>query len=491
MTQHLTLPPKPSYRSRPHAMHLCALTLALTLAGCASVVPDSQLAALTQRHDMSLPAAQAAGHGAPATQQRSWWQDLQDPQLNVLVDMAQARNLNLQSAMATMREARALAGLASREGLPQGSLALSAQGARPSLAEVDPYRLGYPRPPHQNLIHISQALSWEIDLFGRVGTAQAVAERELDISRADLQAAQALLQADVVDRYIQLRAAQQSQALSQQQLGLNEAMRFQTQSRVTAGLMDARELNVLEAEAKNLQSEVIDAQAQAHRHLAVLAVLCGHSPADIERAMPSLRTRQPLPAVPQQQTLTVPEDLLNRLPNVARADAALRASMGQTVLAQREHLPRLSLAATIGLNETSSRMSKAGAVRYVAGPSLQWDWLDAGRRQAREAAAQAGSERAWAHLEQTVLQALADGESSLRTWQAQSTAWRQAQDAQVAMEASAQYTRTRAELGLEPDLHALRDKHQALIAQQRSAQTQAMALQSWVQVQLALGTWQP
>lgn len=468
---------------------LLPLLLALSLVGCASVAPPSQLPALQARHDSRLPAAAGLQPGPMAS--TAWWQALQDPQLNALVEQAQARNLDLKAALATVQQARALAGLARREGGPQASLGATAQVSRASMPEVDPYRSGQPRPPEQRLIGLSQSLSWELDLFGRVATAQAVAERELDMARADLRAAQALVQAELVNRYVQLRASQQLETLSAQQLELAEARRQQLQARVTAGLADARELRAVEAEQAQRSAERAGLQAQLQQTLAAIALLCGHAPAALDRELAALRQPQALPALPLQQSLQIGEGWLQQLPQVARADAALRASLGQQVLAERAHLPRLSLAATVGLNESASRLGQAGALRYAAGPALQWDWFDAGRRQAREAAARAGSERVWAQFEQTVLQALAEGESSLRGWNAQARGWEEAQAAERAAAEAARYARERQRAGLEPAIQALTAEAQRLDARQRSLSQQAQALQAFVQVQLALGAWQP
>ncbi|MBB4845359.1 outer membrane protein TolC [Paucibacter oligotrophus] len=481
-------------RTSPSLLALALLwAQVLTLGGCAAVAPPSQLPELQARLDTRLPAA------APLPQQAlpapsattAWWQALQDPQLDALVQQAQARNLDLKAALASVKQARALAGLANREGGPQGSLGLSAQISRASLPEVDPYAQGLPRPPEQRLIGLSQSLSWELDLFGRVATAQAVAERELGMAQADLHAAQALLQAELVNRYVQMRTSQQGLALGQQQLELAEVRRQQLLARVKAGLADARELRAAEGEQALRIAEHAGLQAQLQQNLAAIALLCGQTPAALDLELAALRQPQALPILPLQHSLQLSEGLLQRLPQVARADAALRAGLGQQVLAERAHLPRLSLAATLGLNEGFSNLGQAGALRYAAGPTLQWDWLDAGRRHAREAAAQAGSERLWAQFEQTVLQALAEGESSLRGWRAQVIAWQETQTAELAATEAARYTRERHKLGLEPQLAALSSEAQRLDAQRRSLQQQAQALQAFVQVHLALGAWQP
>lgn len=476
------------------AARLAALALAAFLSaflsGCATVAPTSRLPQWQARHSARLPAAEGLPTAA-AQPGRAWWEDLQDPMLDQLQAQALARNPGLQAALATVREARAMAGLASREAGPQGGLGLSAQAKRPSSPDVDPYRQGLPRAPELRLIGLGQSLSWELDLFGRVGTAQAVAERERDMAQADLHGAQALLQAEVARRYIQLRAAQQIEALALRQLALAAARQAQLEARAAAGLADAREVRAAEADQAQRQAMGAAAAAQIHQALAALALLTGHSPAELDGPLTGLRAPLALPAVPGQQRLAVPEDVLQRLPHVARADAALRASLGQEVLAQRAHLPRLSLAATLGLNESPGRLGRSGALGYAAGPILQWDWLDWGRRSAREAAAQAGSERAWAQFEQAVLQSLADGESALRGWNAQYVGWQQSRRALAAAGEAARYAAERQALGLEPPLSAMTAEAQRLGAEQAATEQQALALQAYVQVQLALGAWQP
>lgn len=469
---------------------LATIALVVGLSGCATVAPPSQLPELLLRHDTALPAAK----GAPliaSLPSRAWWEDLKDPALNQLLSEAQVRNLGIKASLATVREARAMAGLALAEGRPQGGLALSAQASRPSSPEVDPYRQSLPRAPEQRLISIGQSLSWELDLFGRVGTAQAVAERELEAAQADLHGAQALLQAEVVRNYIQLRAAQQMEELSGQRVALASAKLKHLDARAAAGFVDAREVRIAETELGLRHANLATAMGQVQQALATLALLTGHSPAALDGSLAEMRQPKSLPIVPEQATLIVSEELLKRLPHVARADAALRSSLGHEVLAQRAHWPRISLAATLGLNESTGRLGRIGALRYAAGPSLQWDWLDVGRRTTREAAARAGSERAWAQFEQTVLQALADGEIALRGWQAQYQGWQHSQQAMEATQQAAHYAAKRQALGLEPPINVISSEAQHLDATQAVVLQHAQALLAYVQVQLALGTWQP
>ncbi|MFG6456013.1 TolC family protein [Roseateles sp. BYS96W] len=478
------------HRRRARAALSLALALALGLGGCAAVAPGPQLPALQARHDAPLPAA-TGHHTLPGNAGHAWWQDLHDPTLDALVAQAEARNLNLQTALAAVREARARAGGVQAQSRLQGGLSAQAQAARPSLTEVDPYRQGLPRPPEQRLVTLGQALSWEVDLFGRVGTAQAVADRAVDAAAADARGAQALVQAEVVRHYIALRQAQQAARLSDEQLDVATRRLAQLQARARAGLEDPREADAAATGLAQLRAAGAGWDAQTPVELAALAVLTGESAARPGPLLQSLQTPAPLPSVPDDATLTVPADLLGRRPDVARAEAQLRAGLGQAVLAERAYLPRLSLAATLGLQQTPGQLGRANAVRYAAGPVLQWDWLDSGRRAAETAAIQAGNEAAWAQFEQTVLTALAEGESSLRGWQARWLGWRQAQLALSSADQAMTYSARREALGLEPAATSLSTRQQRLSAAQQALEQQAQALAAYAQVQLALAAWQP
>jgi NodT family efflux transporter outer membrane factor (OMF) lipoprotein len=485
---------------RPPLLHrrtALAGLLALALTGCASVAPPSAIGPATERHDTALPATTALGL-TTGTPSRHWWHALQDEQLNTLVQTAMQHNQDRQAAVAAVRQARALAGLAERNALPQGSLSAQAQAQRPSLAEVDPYNQGLDRPPQQRLGTIAQMVSWEIDLFGRVGTASAVAQRQADAAAATAHSAEALLQAEVVRHYVLLRLYQHDLARLHEESDVLQRRHALLQARERAGLADKREALAAQAQREQALATIAQTQAALHGTRAALAVLAGRAPTTAEAdstwqalLAPQATASVALPAVPDTSGVVQPTDLLTRRPDVARADAQLRAALGETVLADRAHLPRLSLNLSAGLNAPFGALGQASAVRYAVGPALQWDWLDAGRNRARAAAAKAGDEVAWHQFENTVLQALADSESALRQWGAARTAWQHATQAESAAQRAAQHAQKRFDTGLEPPTEALQHQAQWMQARRSAMAQQADALQAYARVQLALAAWQP
>lgn len=481
----------PIWKARYSVCAAAALTLLLT--GCASVTPPSKLDAISTRLGVTqqpTPAAAAAGValGVPS---RTWWQDFGDSALNTLVAQSMERNHELQATLASVREARSLASLAQREALPQGSFTAQAQQLQLSQPEVDPYRQGMTRVPEQSLLTVGQMVSWELDLFGRAGTAGAIAERHWDVARADAHAATALLQGEVVRQYLRLRQHQSELAIMDIERDTQQQRLAQMRARVQSGLADQREALAVESELVRLQAEQANMQAIVHSARAALAVLSGRAPTHSDATWESLMAPKLLPAVPASMVLKQPTDLLAQRPDVVKADALLRASLGQVVLAERAHLPRLSLNFAASMNERAADLGSAGALRYAAGPLLQWDWLNLGRNKARQAAAQAGSERAWHQLEQTVLKAIEDSEGALRQWVAVRQTLQHSQEAETAAGAASAYAGKRHHTGLEPAVQALAQQAQHLRARRATVGAQAAVAASYAQVQLALGAWQP
>jgi multidrug efflux system outer membrane protein len=190
-------------------------------------------------------------------------------------------------------------------------------------------------------------------------------------------------------------------------------------------------------------------------------------------------------------SLVQPTDLLANRPDVIKADALYRASLGAVVLSERAHLPRLSLGAAIGLEGRSGDLGRASALAYSGGPVLQWDWLDMGRINGRTQAARAGSERARHALEQAALKAIEDSENSLRNWLAAQQVLLQSGRAEQAARAAADYSESRRKAGVEPSTRALEMQVAALRAHRSAAAAQAGVIEAFAQAQLALAAWQP
>lgn len=469
----------------PTKRNTVLLAMAL-LTGCASVAPPSQIPTSQQQLAVRTSTAALAAGVERGQLSTDWWLALADPQLDALLRQAMQYNHQRQAALATVRAARLAADVTRREALPQGNLSAQVQRQQLSSIEVDPYRQAQPRPPAQQLGILQQSLSWELDLFGRAGTAAAIAERQADIKEADLRAATLLLQADVVRQYTRWQQARLSRTLLQEELKARQERDAQLLHRQQAGLVDPRDVLAAASTTQQTQAEMATNEATATSAAAALAVLCGENPLSALHDSDDLR----MPVVPVDTAILYPDDLLTRRPDVVRADAQLRVSLGEAVLADRAHLPRLSLNLSAGLMAPLGQLGNADALRYTLGPAFNWDWLDAGRRAVQRAGAEQNQLAAWHGYEQAVLTALQEGEISLRQWKASRSQLTSAETAATLANRSASYSLTRSRVGLEPQNLALAQHAAALQAQRSELAAHTTAIEAYVQVQLALGAWQ-
>ena len=175
------------------------------LRASAAALSCAALAACVSVQVPKLPAGDLPAHWRNASPQlgakpdlTGWWKHFDDPQLDALVDAALRDNLDVQQAALKLRAARALEDA-------------SAASFRPHLAFNT---IEQPNP--QNTASYFQAgfdATWEFGLFGRADASGHIAQADTGEAQAALQSARVSLVAEVVREYLQLRAAQRSEAL--------------------------------------------------------------------------------------------------------------------------------------------------------------------------------------------------------------------------------------------------------------------------------------
>ena len=148
-----------------------AATLALAVAGCASVSPQSAAPSA-----VDVPAAWSASSGpasARATSLAQWWSRFDDPLLGTLVARALEANTSVQGAQAALRQARALRDVTAATLLPAVGASASAQRSTAgSDTSSNSYKAGLDA-------------SWEPDVFGGNRSALGASEANVQGQRRE------------------------------------------------------------------------------------------------------------------------------------------------------------------------------------------------------------------------------------------------------------------------------------------------------------------
>jgi|tagenome__1003787_1003787.scaffolds.fasta_scaffold20989195_5 multidrug efflux system outer membrane protein len=363
----------------------------------------------------------ATESGVSDAELASWWRAFGDPQLSALVNRALAQNLDVETAAARIREARAQEVVAGAAAVPQVDAQASATRQRISenAIPVPPVAagggagggsLGIPGSEF-NTFRIGFDASWEIDLWGKTRRSIEAAHARTGAAvwnRRDLQVSVA---AEVANTYLTLRTLQQRIANAEAELARQQRFEQLVAARARGGLVTGQDLVQQRSERSAAASAIPPLRAQAQAQIHALGVLTGDTPealvSELSRAK-ALRTAPPL--IPAG----LPSDLLRRRPDVRAAERELAASSADIGVAVADLYPRFSLTAAAALVSTAlASLLTWGSRSYSVGAALDWPIFNGGRTRGIIAVANARRDQALIAYRKAVLGALQDVEDAL------------------------------------------------------------------------------
>ena len=382
-------------------MKLLPLLTALVIAGCATV-PEID--------PSSLPAAPAAfkeagarftvAPPAAASPRGEWWKAFADPQLDDLVARADRSNTSIQVAAARLAQARAIARITDADRMPQ----LSASG---SVTRASGYVNGTGGPA-RDFGAVGANLGYEVDLFGKLSRASEAASLDAQSREALLQSTRLLVEAEVAQTYLALRALDVERALVRGTVGAYRETLDLTERRFRAG--DVAELDVARArtEVAATESEALALDQRRAQLEHALAVLVGEVSSAFD--LPAGEWNTALPAIPAG----VPSTVLTRRPDVSAAQLGMLSAQQRVGVAKAAWFPDLSLTATGGYASPDlGDLFKWSARAWGVGALLSLPVFDGGRRAAGVQNASAQLDEAVARYREQVLVAFRDVEDQL------------------------------------------------------------------------------
>lgn len=408
------LPSLPFWMARA----MTPLLIAMVLAGCATHP------SVDQTHALATPKASAAfkeSNSALVTNaavaiavmpasQANWWTVFSDPVLDQLISRATSSNTSVQIAAGRLAQARALAGLTDANRAVQVGLGGGVVRQTDITANNKP----------GTLVSAGANLSYEVDLFGKLAGASNAASLDATARASLLRSTQLLVQADVAQTYISLRALDAERTLVRDTLQAYRNTLHLTEVRFREG--DVAELDVarVRTEVASTESEALalDRQRAALEH--ALAVLVGEVASSFEVTPAEWATT--LPVIPAG----VPSTVLKRRPDVLAAQASMQAAQARLGVAQAAWFPTFSLTASGGYAAPEiSDLFKMSMRGWGIGALMSLPVFDGGRREAGLQGANADLDIAGAQYREQILVAFQDVEdqlSSLRLLAEQSDA---------------------------------------------------------------------
>ncbi len=464
-----------------HRMHrvtrlpVTVATVALLLAGCASMAPPYEVPALP----VSAFYANNAMQEGVSVAAIGWLEYFTDRQLQAVIALALDNNRDLRTAVLRVEEARAIYGIQRSEQFP----AIGAQaGLDRSRIPADLSPTGKSLVGSQYQVALGQA-SWEIDFWARVRNLKDAALENYLATDAARRAAAIGLVAQVANSYLSLRELDERLVLARRTIvSRAESLRIFTR-RVEVG--STSRLNLTQVQTLLTQAQALGAQLEQLRAAQwhALTLLVG-APVDLH-LVPEHLDEQYLPV---ELGAGLPSDLLIQRPDIVAAEHQLKATNANIGAARAAFFPRVTLTSSLGTASAElDGLFASGSLAWIFSPSISLPIFDGDRRRNNLSLTEARRDLAVANYEKTVQSAfrdVADALSARRWLTEQSTI---VQTALAVQTERARLSQLRYDNGAAAFLDVLDAQRDLLAAEQQVVQIRRALLTSRVSLYAALG----
>jgi outer membrane protein, multidrug efflux system len=328
-----------------------------------------------------------------------WWDVFRDPILADLIREALHNNYDVAIAAARVQEARAVFVSTRSDLYPSVDYGVSA-----GRAKLTPGIAGSPGGPAlnaSNFYSASMAMSWELDIWGRIRRSNEAAWAAFLATEDARRGVWLTLVSELAQAYFELlaldvqleiarnstNAYQRTYDLFLDRFQFGAASKLET-SRAEGALGDAQ------ATVPQLESDIVAKENQ-------IGILLGRPPGPVPRGKPMYE--QPVvPVVPAG----LPSTLLERRPDLREAEQQLVSANARIGIAKADFFPRLSLTALFGAASPQlSAITGGSATIWAVAGGLSGPLFNAGRTLGTYRASIAQWEQAKLQYEQAVLTA--------------------------------------------------------------------------------------
>lgn len=462
---------------RPVLLLLLALN-ACTTVGPNYVPPETDLPGVwAERLEGGLTEAELDPHTLS-----HWWKTLGDSTLDSLIERAIAANLDLRTADAQLRQARAQRAITGGTRFPTIEAGASAVRAGSS----DNAGVG----GTSELYSSSFDAGWEIDIFGGRRRAIEAADADLEAAQEAQRDVLVSVLAEVALNYVELRTFQSQLSVAEENLKNQEETLEIVQAKHDAGAVTKLDLDRAVSNVENTRSEIPRLNQNISRAENRLAVLIGEVPGDVTIELESV---QPLPTPPVRVAVGVPAEALRHRPDVRRAERELAAETARIGVATAEIYPKFTLTGTIGLESLSlSNLTESDSQTFGIGPSVRWNLFDGGRTRQKIEIQNSVQEQAMVRYEASVLAAQEDVENAITAFTQEQIRYRSLNESAAAAKRAADIAKTRYDAGATNFLTVLDAQRTLLNAQDRRSASQGEIVSNPIRLYKSLGGgWTP
>ncbi len=336
-----------------------------------------------------------------------FWEVFGDATLSSLERQATTNSPDVRAAFQRIEEARAVARITRADLMP-------AITGNPSYNNSY-YSIGRTGQPGASILGYTgdqfimpMDMSYEVDLWGRVRRSFRAAREQAQASAADYRTILLSLQASIAQTYFQIRSVDLNRRVVSESIDLRKKNLSLVESLHKGGAGSEVDVAEAETELASAEAQLIGLNLNRAQLENALGTLVG-DPATVFSMAETNRFYRP-PPIP----VAMPSDLLERRPDVARAERAMAAASENIGVAKAAYFPSLQLTGAAGTESVNLQDLFTWENRFWSlGPNITIPIFEGGRIKSGVQRAKAAYEESVAQYRSQVLIAFHEVEDGL------------------------------------------------------------------------------
>ena len=442
-----------------------------------------------------LPGTWSPADPKDAALKGKWWEIFNEPELNGLEDQVNLNNQNIAQYFQNFMAARAIVREYKAQRYPTvtaqpsysrqrtpGTLRNAVATTASSGGTTGTSGVASTGGTTSTVLNLPFDVSWQPDLWGRIGNEIREYQYAAQVSAADLENQRLTEQATLADYFFQLRGQDAQQDVYDRTVVADQKLLDLTKALFETGIDSDESVAQAEVTLKNAQEAAAGIASNRALYEHAIATLIGKPASSFSLPVKPLTT--PIPAIP----VGVPSELLERRPDIAAAERTLAEANALIGVEQALYYPNVSLTGSGGLESSLiTNLFTTPALAWSVAGSAAETIFDGGLRHATVDQYQAQYDASAATYKQTVLTAFQQVEDYISTLRVNSDQIQRQADALNSAQRYLDLATARFETGVDPYLNVLNAQTTLLSDQTTQVTLRTNQMTAAVQLIQALG----
>jgi multidrug efflux system outer membrane protein len=406
-----------------------------------------------------------------------WWELFQDPVLDSLITLGLQENKDILIASARIEQAREQVGIAKADYWPKfGYQVGTSRGS--VLGGIVPTDNNSP----ENFFTGFGTLNWELDFWGKFRRATESSKATLVASEYGKRTVQIGLISEIANTYYTLLDFMWRLEISRQTLEIRQESLEIIRERYDKGIIPEIDVNQAEIQRAIAAASVPLYQRRVALTENALNVLLGRNPGSVVLG-PDLYDQTLPPDIP----VGLPSMLVNRRPDIRRAEALLHAQNARIGVAVAQRFPSISLTGLLGVASNDISNLAPGGPAWSIGASMLGPLFEFGKNKRRVEVERYKTEEALRVYELTVITAFKEVEDALVNISTLKEELQYREDHVNAALSARNLSKERYDKGVTSFLELLESERQAFEAELAHARTMRRLFEAYTKLYKALG----